>query len=1450
MLRQLSTRQRLLIGTTLIGIGAVASPGAALADCLANAPGTTITCTTADPDGFNGAATNALTINVTTLATVSGTLSTGTSSAVNNEGDITVVGTAVSVGGGSTVSNASTATGGITGDIVFGATTTGQTNTLNNFGPASAGGYGIAGNVTSSGDTVVNNGGDFNGNITLGAGNDVVNNSGAIFGNVDLGGGTTNVYTATGGGNFPTGTLTAAAASLNTLNLGIGGGGIGAVTNFDVLNVNGVSGTSWIVGAPISFSSGINVNGGLLITNDASNLGSNNIVVNATPFNTDGLLFNSFVSGTFSGNLSGAGWVYVTNNPGVTTFSGINTNTETYVGSTATLRVIGGQALSDTGNLYIGGTGTLDVAATETIGSLNDDTTILATGGGTVTLSGGNLNVNSGAFSGVISGAGGLGKVGTGTLTLSGANTFAGPATVSGGTLAISGGAAIGDSTAVVVTTPGALQVDASEVIGSLAGSGSVVLNADLDTGTDGTSTAFSGVISGVGALAKTGTGTLTLTGANTYSGGTSVTGGTLEGNSTSLQGDAVVTTPGTLLFTQPTNGTYAGSVTGDGTLTKAGAGVLTLTGTNNAFTGTTNLNGGTVSIASETNIGTGPLGFDGGTLQTTGATTLANAVTLGAGGGTFDTGAATTVSGPITGAGALTKTGAATLILSGANTYTGGTTVSAGILSGAAGTSIQGDIVNNAEVDLESGTYSGTMSGTGTLRIFNASTVFIDGVSTITGPTIINADSELDAESDTALSAASAFTVNGYLYLDGTTNTIGSLTGTGTVGGGASVLNVGANNASTTFDGVFDDLNITDVNKIGTGTLTLTDAAFNSTVGALGVNGGTLALTGVLTATGDTTVASGATLNVASTGDLTSNVTGLAGSFTKINGVVTGDVANAGTLSGAGLVNGTVTNSGTFGPGNSPGIFTINGSFVQTATGTLAIELTPSAVPGTGYDQVVVIGAPGTAALAGTLAITRAAGLYVNGSTYDIINASGGITGGFTTITGTTISPFINLTNTGIVTIAGTNQVYRLTVARTPFAVGIGVGATPNQVAVATGFQGLVTGATGDAAVVVNAVDNMTAAQAQSFFDQASPEPYGAYANGLLNQGELFTRQIALQMHATPNTGTGASVWGRAYGQWGNGRDRGFTYGSDHDIYGGVLGVDFRSGGAVFGVAGGWSRDKIDYALGNSNGKSKSWQAGAYVNFAAGPIDFDLQGAYIHGKFDASRSIAVATLTRSADANFSGNMWKLIGTVGYNADMGGVTLRPFVGVDISDGKVKGFTETGAGALNLTVARIDAKRTDLIAGFDLGAKNTTGIAPYARAAYRYDLKDHSRDISAFFNGNPATGFTVAGISPGRSAVDVDAGLSFGISPGSSIFAGYEGTFRKDLRAHGVSAGFRIALGGQAVPPPPPVVETPPPPPPPPATQTCADGSVILATEACPAPPPPPPPPPPAAGERG
>jgi len=98
------------------------------------------------------------------------------------------------------------------------------------------------------------------------------------------------------------------------------------------------------------------------------------------------------------------------------------------------------------------------------------------------------------------------------------------------GVLNVSGaGNAIADSSSLNVT--GTFNVNESETIGTLAGSGSVVIAGGevLTTGGSGSSTPFSGIISGAGGFTKAGSSLLRLTGDNSYTGATIVNGGVLE---------------------------------------------------------------------------------------------------------------------------------------------------------------------------------------------------------------------------------------------------------------------------------------------------------------------------------------------------------------------------------------------------------------------------------------------------------------------------------------------------------------------------------------------------------------------------------------------------------------------------------------------------------------------------------------------------------------------------------------------------------------------------------------------------------------------------------------------------------------------------------------------------------------------------------------------------------
>lgn len=204
------------------------------------------------------------------------------------------------------------------------------------------------------------------------------------------------------------------------------------------------------------------------------------------------------------------------------------------------------------------------------VGSLMGDGGTVYLGGRQFTVGGRNFSTT---FDGVItdSGEGGsLVKVGTGTLTLTGANSYSGGTTIRGGAL---------DARNLGF---GPLTLDGGTLITGSGTLASVILGAN-----GGGLSAFTPISEFLAVQSVTGSGPLTIsgsvafTGSNSYTGTTSIANGTLRTTTNGVSDDIVVNNSGDLVFDQAFTGTYSGNIIGLSFFTKQGAGAVVLTGSN-----------------------------------------------------------------------------------------------------------------------------------------------------------------------------------------------------------------------------------------------------------------------------------------------------------------------------------------------------------------------------------------------------------------------------------------------------------------------------------------------------------------------------------------------------------------------------------------------------------------------------------------------------------------------------------------------------------------------------------------------------------------------------------------------------------------------------------------------------------------------------------------------------
>jgi outer membrane autotransporter protein len=768
-----------------------------------------------------------------------------------------------------------------------------------------------------------------------------------------------------------------------------------------------------------------------------------------------------------------------------------------------------------------------------------------------------------------------------------------------------------------------------------------------------------------------------------------------------------------------------------------------------------------------------------GGTLTLVGSNGAAPIIRVGD--GSSDSAAWTaTIGNVIAGNTGLAKADLGTLVLTGANTYTGGTTINGGTLQlGDGGTfgSIVGDVTNNGTLAFNRSdvlTFGGAISGIGALNQIGTGTTVLSGTNSYTGPTTVAAGT-LQAGVENAFSQASATVVNtgGTLDLGGFAQAIDavSLAG-GTIQNGALA------GAVTSTGGTVADLG---------GSASLTTQAGLTTV------------QGTNSYTGPTTVAGGALV----VGDDTHAGASLASAVT-VNG--------GGTLGGIGTIGGlNVASGGTVAPGNSIGTLTVAGNASFAAGSTYQVEINPAGAS----DRLAVTG---TATLGGTVALTKAAGLYAPGTRYTILTAGGGVSGAFGGLTQD--MPFVDLA-LGY----DPNDVYLDIVRNTvPFPA---VGITRNEVATAAAVEAL-----GQGNTVYNAVVGQpTAAGARQAFNALSGEIY-ASAQGVMLDDSRYIREAVgdrLRQGLAPETGTLAALaptgpalayapqpvikgplgkdaarvpavlapayalWGEGFGAWGRRGSDGNASGLDTSVGGFVLGADAPVGDQFrVGVAGGYSRTSLDGNTGSS-ADLDTYYAALYGGGQWGPLGVRLGAAYSWHDLDATRAVVFPGFAETLKGSRDANTTQAFGEIGYRVALGGVALEPFAGLAYVNLETDAFTEQG-GAAGLTGLSGSEDVTFTSLGvraaqrFVVGA--TTALTLRGTVGWQHAFGDTTPSAAFLFAGGSLP-FTVAGVPIAEDALVVKAGADLDIGPAVTLGVAYSAQFAPDAQDQQVKGVLNV-----------------------------------------------------------
>ena len=1272
----------------------------------------------------------------------------------------------------------------------------------------------LQGNFNNSGQVIFNQAtsGTYSGNMS-GAGSVEINSSGVpitFSGTNSYVGGTTIVTGSTliGTTNSLQGDFSNGGSLIfNQAASGTFGGNIAGTGNVEISGIG-----------PITFSGTNTYSGGTTVDNGSTLIGTTSSLQGAI-IDQGSLQFNQSTTGTFASAISGNGSVFVTGGGNVT-FSGNNSyvggttidlNT-TLVGTTSSLTgsfvdngalkfnqntsgVFGGN-ISGSGSVEISGTGPITFTGTNsyTGGTTIDSGSKLI--GNTTSLyggfsNGGTLQFNqstAGVFNGGISGSGSVEISGAGPVTFVYGNTYSGGTTI--------------DSGSTLIGNAGSLQQ-------GFTNNGSLIFNQAV-------AGIFTGNIAGSGSVEISGGGTITLLGTNSYTGGTTVDSGSgLIGTTSNLQGSIV--NNGAIQFNQSTAGTYGGHMSGTGSVEVSGGNRITFSGTN-TYTGGTTVDSGTTLIGSTFSLQ--------GNFTNNGSVQFVDNVVVQDSLHSYTPFSLPYIySGNMTGTGNVELSGSGPVTFSGTNSYTGGTTVDHGVTLTGGTLGIQGNITNNGWIVFNespdvlaipaTGTYSGNMTGSGGVQISGSSAVTFSGTNNYTGGTTVDSTASLFG---TTSSLQGAITNNGFVQFNQTTSGTysGNMTGTGavTIGGsgpvtfagtntysGGTTINTGATLIGTTnsLQGLITDNGTVQFNQTTPGTF---QSVISGTGGVFIGGVGPVTFSGNNTYTGGTTVGNGSTF--------------------VVNGSVVGttNVNSGGTLSGGGTLGNTIINAGgTIYPNNSlllvlatpliatnataetqsqssvpGGGLTINGNFQQSTGSTYSAHLNPS------WSDRINVSGVASISTGTNLNLVLDSGTYSVGSHFQILTAAGGLNGNYTSMTTSPLSQNIvfqqQYSANDLQLIVNSNI--------SPLAQ------TPNQAAVASVIDQSSATATGDFANAITQLTTLSSGQLSNALNQLSGEIYSSIGAierqtttlelqllsnrlaGLTGPGvpavtstqsnsgiRLVSKQAANPQSSNPTTSTPTpsqmswTTWGQGYGLGGNVGGDGNAGGLNYRLAGTLFGAEkWLDEATMIGVLGGYAGTSIGDRQNGSSAQINSYQVGLYELRRMDSMYLSNVDAFGNDNYDTSRPINFGSVNTTASGKSSGNQWAHYTEAGTTMSFDDVKLQPFMGLQYMYLDQRGYTETGAGSLNLTTDNQIVNSLRQSFGARLSRETMWGsmlVIPTLAARYQHEFGNGTQLLTSSFSGAPTVQFATSGAQTGRNFGLFTLGATAYISDQFSIY---------------------------------------------------------------------------------
>ncbi|KAF1053312.1 MAG: Extracellular serine protease [Stenotrophomonas maltophilia] len=229
-------------------------------------------------------------------------------------------------------------------------------------------------------------------------------------------------------------------------------------------------------------------------------------------------------------------------------------------------------------------------------------------------------------------------------------------------------------------------------------------------------------------------------------------------------------------------------------------------------------------------------------------------------------------------------------------------------------------------------------------------------------------------------------------------------------------------------------------------------------------------------------------------------------------------------------------------------------------------------------------------------------------------------------------------------------------------------------------------------------------------------------------------------------------------------------------------------------GVLGGYSQTRLD-GQGGVDGKIDSWHLGTYTLHQDGPLALRLGAAYSSHDGESKRQVTFDGFSDRPKGDYDAHSLQAFAELGYSLGSGRLSTEPYANLGYQYYKRDAYNEKGGdAALHVDEqSQHNLSSTFGVRSAYLGSlDNGMTLTPRVGLGWRHTYGDLDSDTrQAFLAGGDA--FSVQGTALDRNSLLLDAGLDLGLSARHTVSLSYSGEFGDNARNNALVAQWQMAF---------------------------------------------------------